>query len=60
MGARTHSASQLFAAVVAHVGIYDMLRVELSPNGAFQRYRVRHREGGRSIQALYAYFRITT
>ena len=26
---------QMMKCVVSHVGIYDMLRVELSPNGAF-------------------------
>ena len=34
-GRRAHAASRTVRAVVAHVGIYDMLRVELSPNGAF-------------------------
>ena len=35
MGAVLNQRPELFAAVVSHVGIYDMLRVELSPNGAF-------------------------
>ena len=35
MGAVLTQRPELFAAVVSHVGIYDMLRVELSPNGAF-------------------------
>ena len=35
MGAVLTQRPDLFAAVVSHVGIYDMLRVELSPNGAF-------------------------
>jgi prolyl oligopeptidase len=35
MGAVLTQHPELFAAVVAHVGIYDMLRVELHPNGAF-------------------------
>ncbi len=35
MGAALTQRPDLFAAVVSHVGIYDMLRVELSPNGAF-------------------------
>jgi prolyl oligopeptidase len=35
MGAVLTERPELFAAVVSHVGIYDMLRVELSPNGAF-------------------------
>jgi prolyl oligopeptidase len=35
MGATMVQNPQLVKAVVSHVGIYDMLRVELSPNGAF-------------------------
>jgi len=35
MGAALTQHPNLFKAVVSHVGIYDMLRVELSPNGAF-------------------------
>ncbi len=35
MGALLTQRPNLVKAVVAHVGIYDMLRVELSPNGAF-------------------------
>ncbi len=35
MGAALTQAPELFRAVVAHVGIYDMLRVELDANGAF-------------------------
>ena len=35
MGAVLTQRPELFGAVVSHVGIYDMLRVELSPNGAF-------------------------
>ena len=35
MGAALVQRPDLFRAVVSHVGIYDMLRVELSPNGAF-------------------------
>jgi len=35
MGAALTERPELFRAVVSHVGIYDMLRVELSPNGAF-------------------------
>ena len=35
MGAALTQHKQLFRAVVSHVGIYDMLRVELQPNGAF-------------------------
>jgi prolyl oligopeptidase len=35
MGAAWTQRPELFRAVVAQVGIYDMLRVELDPNGAF-------------------------
>ena len=35
VGAALVQRPDLFRAVVAHVGIYDMLRAELSPNGAF-------------------------
>ena len=35
MGAALVQHPALFGAVVSHVGIYDMLRVELTPNGAF-------------------------
>src|SRR5262249_17454485 len=35
MGAALTQRPDLFKAVVSHVGIYDMLRVELDPNGVF-------------------------
>lgn len=35
MGAALTQHPELFAAVIAHVGLFDMLRVELHPNGAF-------------------------
>ena len=35
MGAAFTQHPELFRAVVSHVGLYDMLRVELDPNGAF-------------------------
>ena len=35
MGAALTQAPQLFRAVVSLVGIYDMMRIELDPNGAF-------------------------
>src|SRR6185503_454053 len=35
MGAVLTQRPDLFKAVVSHVGVYDMLRMELSPNGAF-------------------------
>ena len=50
MGAALTQRQDLFRAVVPKVGIYDMLRVELDPNGAFNIYRVRHRERSRPVQ----------
>jgi prolyl oligopeptidase len=35
MGAAFTQQPELFRAVITHVGLYDMLRVELDPNGAF-------------------------
>ena len=35
MGAALTQAPQMFRAVVSLVGIYDMMRIELDPNGAF-------------------------
>jgi len=35
MGAFLTQRPDLVRAVVSHVGIYDMLRVELDPNGQF-------------------------
>src|SRR5205085_8633457 len=35
MGAALTQRPELFGVVVSHVGIYDMLRVENDPNGAF-------------------------
>ena len=35
MGAALTQRPELFRAVVSFVGVYDMLRVELDPNGAF-------------------------
>ena len=44
MGAMITQHPDLMRAVVSAVGIYDMLRVELAPNGGLQRHRVRHGE----------------
>ena len=55
MGATLTQRPQLAQAVVSHVGIYDMLRVELDPNGAFNVTEfgtVRDRD---QFNALYAY-----
>jgi len=42
-------------AVVSHVGIYDMLRVELSPNGAFNVTEFGTVKNPEQFNALYAY-----
>jgi prolyl oligopeptidase len=45
----------MFGAVVAHVGIHDMLRVELSPNGAFNVTEFGTVKEADQFRALYAY-----
>ncbi len=55
MGAALTQRPDLFRAVVAQVGVYDMLRVELDPNGQFNTTEygsVRHPE---QFKALHAY-----
>ncbi len=61
MGAALTQHPELFGAVVAHVGIYDMLRVELSPNGAFNVTEfgtVRHPAQFRALHAYSPYHRV--
>jgi prolyl oligopeptidase len=55
MGAALTQAPELFGAVVSHVGIYDMLRVELSPNGAFNITEFGTVKDPDQFRALYAY-----
>jgi prolyl oligopeptidase len=55
MGAVLTQRPELFAAVVSHVGIYDMLRVELSPNGAFNVPEFGSVKDPQQFKALYAY-----
>jgi prolyl oligopeptidase len=55
MGAALTQAPSLFAAVVSHVGIYDMLRVELTPNGAFNVTEFGTAKDEAQFAALYAY-----
>ncbi len=55
MGAALVQHPEIYAAVVAHVGIYDMLRVELSPNGAFNVTEFGTVKEGDQFKALYAY-----
>jgi prolyl oligopeptidase len=55
MGAALTQHPDLFAAVVAHVGIYDMLRVELHSNGAFNVTEFGTVKDRPQFDALYAY-----
>jgi prolyl oligopeptidase len=55
MGAALTQHPELYAAVVSHVGIYDMLRVELHPNGAFNVTEFGTVKEPDLFRALYAY-----
>jgi prolyl oligopeptidase len=55
MGAELTQHPGLFRAVVSFVGIYDMLRVELSPNGAFNVTEFGTTKEPDQFRALYAY-----
>ncbi|MEO7093978.1 MAG: prolyl oligopeptidase family serine peptidase, partial [Polyangiales bacterium] len=55
MGAALTQKPDMFAAVVSHVGIYDMLRVELTPNGAFNVTEFGTVKDKALFDALYAY-----
>jgi prolyl oligopeptidase len=55
MGAALTQRPDLFRAVVSFVGIYDMLRVELDPNGAFNTTEFGTVKDPSQFQALYAY-----
>lgn len=55
MGAVMTQRPELFRAVVSHVGIYDMLRVELFPNGAFNVTEFGTVKDPEQFKALYAY-----
>ncbi len=55
MGAALTQHPDLFGAVVSHVGIYDMLRVELQPNGAFNVTEFGTVKEEDQFRALYAY-----
>jgi prolyl oligopeptidase len=55
MGAALTQHPELFRAVVAHVGIYDMLRVELDPNGAFNVTEFGTVTDPEQFRALHAY-----
>jgi prolyl oligopeptidase len=55
MGAMITQHPELFRAVVSAVGIYDMLRVELAPNGAFNVTEFGTVKDPDQFKALYAY-----
>ncbi|WP_442483482.1 prolyl oligopeptidase family serine peptidase [Aeoliella sp. SH292] len=55
MGATLTQHPNLMKCVISHVGIYDMLRVELSPNGAFNITEFGTVENPEQFEALYNY-----
>lgn len=55
MGAMITQHPELFRAVVSAVGIYDMLRVELAPNGAFNVTEFGTVKDSDQFKALFAY-----
>ncbi len=55
MGAMITQHPELMRAVVSFVGIYDMLRVELAPNGAFNVTEFGTVKDPEQFKALYAY-----
>ncbi len=55
MGAVVTQAPELFRAVVSGVGIYDMLRVETTPNGAFNVPEFGTVKDKAQFGAMYAY-----
>ncbi|MBX3190743.1 MAG: S9 family peptidase [Labilithrix sp.] len=55
MGAAITQHPELFRAVVSGVGIYDMLRTELSPNGAFNVTEYGTVEDEAQFRAMHAY-----
>jgi prolyl oligopeptidase len=55
MGVMITQHPDLFRAVVSSVGIYDMLRVELAPNGAFNVTEFGTVKDPDQFKALYAY-----
>jgi prolyl oligopeptidase len=55
MGAALTQRPELFRAVVSLVGIYDMLRVELDPNGLFNATEYGSVKDPEQFKALYGY-----
>jgi prolyl oligopeptidase len=55
MGAAFTQHPEMFRAVVSDVGIYDMLRTELEPNGVFNTTEYGSTKDPEQFKALYAY-----
>jgi prolyl oligopeptidase len=55
MGAAFTQRPELFRAVVSYVGVYDMLRAELDPNGVFNVPEYGSVKNAEQFKALYAY-----
>lgn len=55
MGAMETQHPELFRAIVSFVGIYDMLRVESTPNGSFNVTEFGSVQDPEQFKALYAY-----
>ncbi len=55
MGAALTQRPELFRAIVSHAGVYDMLRVELDPNGAFNVTEFGTVKNPEHFEELYAY-----
>lgn len=55
MGAALTQRPEMFRVVVSFVGIYDMLRAELDPNGAFNVTEYGTVKDAEQFKALYAY-----
>ncbi len=55
MGAALTQHPEMYRTVVARVGIYDMLRVELTPNGQFNTTEYGTVKDPEQFKALYAY-----
>jgi prolyl oligopeptidase len=55
MGVALTQHPELFRAVVAHVGLYDMLRFEIHPNGAFNTSEYGSVKNAEQFKALHAY-----
>jgi len=55
MGAALTQRPDLFRAVVSHVGIYDMIHVEDSPNGQFNTTEFGTVKDPEQFKAMYAY-----